>query len=489
MNAAAGALHAALDARADPELLSLWLQVRLAEGETVGQPSELYEQRAAGVRDRATVLRDRLRGAGAADEGALLQRYLDHFDDVARLETLIGLGADPGLLGGLQDTVAAINTAALDARDHGRRAHAEARTEQTQANVVISLVGFSGAALAFFLIAGSITRPIVEVKNAALTVAQGDLDVRLARNRRDELGVLRDSFNHMIGGLQGATDQLRDGADKVTSTVARLSSSTSEVSAASSETSAAMTEAVATIENVKQSVRATTNRSKHVSDISHDAAGVADSGKSAAGKSILGIENIRKEMEDIAASIMALNEQGQAIAEIISTVNDLAERSNLLAVNAAIEASKAGDEGRGFVVVADEIKGLAEQSKRSTAEVRTILNKIQKDTAASVLAAERGRKAVEQGIRQATEAGASISTLRSAIGEVALEAGEISSAMQQVDASVNQVFTAMASVLAATQQNEGAIGDVDAAIKSLELTASELQVRAARYRGAVARQG
>ena len=102
------------------------------------------------------------------------------------------------------------------------------------------------------------------------------------------------------------------------------------------------------------------------------------------------MNHIREQMESIADSVVRLSEQGQAISEIIATVNDIAEESNLLAVNAAIEATRAGEFGKGFAVVAQEVKSLAEQSRQATAQVRTILMEVQKATSAAVMATEQG---------------------------------------------------------------------------------------------------
>jgi methyl-accepting chemotaxis protein len=123
-------------------------------------------------------------------------------------------------------------------------------------------------------------------------------------------------------------------------------------------------------------------------------------GKQSVQASIEAMHRIQEHMASIAESIVRLSEQGQTIGEIIATVNDLAEQSNLLAVNAAIEAAKAGEQGKGFAVVAQEVKSLAEQSKQATAQVRTILNDIQTAMSAAVMATEQGSKAVDAGVKQ-----------------------------------------------------------------------------------------
>src|SRR5207253_8764623 len=126
---------------------------------------------------------------------------------------------------------------------------------------------------------------------------------------------------------------------------------------------------------------------------------------------------IRLQMEAIAESIAGLSEQTQAISEIITTVNDLADQSNLLAVNAAIEAAKAGEQGKGFAVVAQEVRNLAEQSKQATAQVRTILGEIQRAANAAVLATEQGTRVVEGGMGLTQRAGDVIGQLADTIRE------------------------------------------------------------------------
>src|SRR2546429_5481422 len=123
------------------------------------------------------------------------------------------------------------------------------------------------------------------------------------------------------------------------------------------------------------------------------------------------MQGIRGQMSSIAESILSLSAQSQAIGAIIASVDDLAAQSKLLAVNAAIEAAKAGEQGKGFAVVAQEVKSLAEQSKQATVQVRKLLNDIQKATSAAVMATEQGNKAVEAGVKQSTEAGGSIRVL------------------------------------------------------------------------------
>jgi methyl-accepting chemotaxis protein len=165
-----------------------------------------------------------------------------------------------------------------------------------------------------------------------------------------------------------------------------------------------------------------------------------------------------------------LSEKSQAISEIIATVDDLAQQSNLLAVNAAIEAAKAGEQGKGFGVVAQEVKLMADQSKHATSQVRGILGDIQRATASAAMATELGTKAVVAAVTQSAHAGNSIQELSDSIAEFAQAAAQIVVASQEEAVGVEQVATALGAIQTAAQQ------DLEA-IKQLELAARNLAVQ------------
>src|SRR5690606_31952163 len=146
-------------------------------------------------------------------------------------------------------------------------------------------------------------------------------------------------------------------------------------------------------------------KARYVSDAAQQAVQVSQQGREAVDATLQGMQLIREQTQAVSESIVRLNEQSQAIGEIVATVGDLAEQSNLLGVNASIEAVKAGEHGKGFSVVAQEVKSLAEQSRQATAQVRTILNDIQKAMNKAVLVTEQGGRAVEDGNRQAQRSG------------------------------------------------------------------------------------
>jgi methyl-accepting chemotaxis protein len=191
---------------------------------------------------------------------------------------------------------------------------------------------------------------------------------------------------------------------------------------------------------------------------------------------------IEGQMTVIAETIVALSEQGQAIGEIIATVGDLAEQSNLLAVNAAVEAAKAGEQGKGFAVVAAEVKSLAEQSKQATAQVRAILGDVQKATTAAVLATEQGNRAVEAGVQLSTELGESIQTLADSIAEAAGAATQIAVSAQQQLVGMDQAVLAIQNIRQASAQNVAGTRQAEGAARNLHELGLKLKQLVEAYR-------
>ena len=182
---------------------------------------------------------------------------------------------------------------------------------------------------------------------------------------------------------------------------------------------------------------------------------------------IEGMSHIKGQTDSIAQSIVRLSEQSQAIGEIIASVNGLAEQSNMLAVNAAIEAAKAGEHGKGFAVVAQEVKSLAEQSKQATVQVRAILSDIQKATHTAVMATEQGTKAVDSAVKQSSATGEAIRGLTDSIAEAAQAATQIAASSQQQLVGMDQVALAMENIKQASTQNVAATRQAEQAARNL----------------------
>jgi hypothetical protein len=257
----------------------------------------------------------------------------------------------------------------------------------------------------------------------------------------------------MLDNLRGITHETRQGMDILGASASEILAVTMQVASRTTETAAAISQTSATADEVRQAADLSAEKAKYVSENAQRSIQIGIAGKKSVEDTILGMQRIQEQMDLIGDSIVRLSEQSQAIGEIIATVADLAEQSNLLAVNAAIEAAKAGEHGRGFAVVAQEVRSLAEQSKQATAQVRTILNDVQKATSRAVMATEQGGRAVAAGVKQSGEAGEAIRLLADLISETAQAAAQIAASSQQQLVGMNQVAQAMENINQAGTQN------------------------------------
>lgn len=403
------------------------------------------------------------------------------------------------------------------------------RTEAVQADaesakwtiVLGTLTALVLAALAGFILTRNISRPLQELTAVAERITVGDLSVNVqADTRSDEVGVLARTFERMTQSLRamaGAAEQiaagdlrstikpqspndvlgnafarlsenLRDqirglieGANVLGSAASEIVASTTQLAASASESAAAVSETTTTVEEVRQTTQVASQKAKLVSDSAQKAAQSSQSGRKSTEDVRAGMNRIRQQMEAIAASIVRLSEQSQTIGQIIATVEDLSVQSNLLAVNAAIEAAKAGEHGKGFGVVAQEVKSLAEQSRQATNQVRTILGDIQKATVAAVMATEQGSKAVEAGTRQTEVAGEAIQALAGSVNEAAQAATQIAASSQQQLVGVDQVAGAMESIRQASAQNVAGAKQLETAARNLNELGQRLKQMVERY--------
>jgi len=324
------------------------------------------------------------------------------------------------------------------------------------------------------------TRSLQDMAGVAKLIAESDLRTRV--NPQSDRDVLGNAFASMVDNLRRTTGELSDGVNVLASSASEILASTTQVASGAAETGTAISETTATVEEVKQTAQVASQKAKYVSDTAQKATLIGQAGRKSVDASIDGMKRIQSQMESIAESVVKLSEQGQAIGEIIASVNDLAEQSNLLAVNAAIEAAKAGEQGKGFAVVAQEVKSLAEQSKQATAQVRGILGEIQKATTAAVLATEQGSKAVEAGVKQSAEAGDSIRQLADTITESAQAAAQIAASSQQQVVGTDQVALAMENIKQASAQNVAGTKQAETAAHNLHELGQKLKRLVDQYK-------
>ena len=311
----------------------------------------------------------------------------------------------------------------------------------------------------------NVIRYIQEMAQAADTLSKGDLTVEITT--RSEHDVLAHSFRRMVDNLRTINGKVKEGAHVVATSINQILASAAALTASVSETATSVSQTATTVEEVKQTAYVASQKANDISAGAQQTAEVSRSGEQAVAKAVAGMNRIREQMESISQSVVKLGEQSQVIGDIISAVGEVAEQSNLLAVNAAIEASKAGEQGKGFAVVAQEVKILAGQSKQATTQVRTILGEIQKSANVAVLVTEQGVKSAEVGVQQSLDAGESIRTLAKNITEAAHAVTQIAASSQQQLVGMDQVGVAMQSIKQASEQNANGMRQIQSAAQNL----------------------
>jgi methyl-accepting chemotaxis protein len=307
----------------------------------------------------------------------------------------------------------------------------------------------------------------IETMTGRLTDARDQLEIRVAERTQE--------LQQANGSLQNQATRILESVDVLSATAGEISTFCAQLAASATESAAAVTETTITVEEVRQTTELASRKAQQVADSAQKTAQITLAGRESTEATLAGMQNIHQQMVAIAESMKRLIGQTQAIGQIIGVVDDLAAQSNILAINAAIEAAKAGEQGKGFTVVAQEVKNLARQSKEATAQVRTILNDIQKASRAAVMVTEQGTKAVENGERQSAQAGESIQTLAASVNESAQAAAQIATINRQQMVGVDQVVAAMQSIKQASTQNENSAKQLEISARNLDLLGQKLK--------------
>jgi methyl-accepting chemotaxis protein len=476
----------------------------------VGQAAtpEIAARRTDGVTAAARLIRagtgkdlqDQLRRVGAeflATAQGLLQTRSATSDAAARsarvftllgfgLVVLVGLGIGLGLARRLSASAQAVTRAAraLAAGQTDARAEVASSDEIGELAEVFNAMAeqLVAAAQAEREASQSLQTAVEEYSTFAERVAAGDLTAGVAANGSQQLQVLSQNLNGMASGLAELSSQVREGVVQIGSGTSQILAGVSQHTSTASEQAAAISEVSSTVQEVRAASEQTARKAREVADRAQASVEVSERGSQSVAAITAAMEQIRERVDAIARDILALSEQSLQIQEIIATVNDLADQSNILALNASIEAAKAGEHGRGFAVVASEVRNLAEQSKQATGQVRAILSEVQQATTGAVLATEQGTKVVEEGQRLAVHAGQAIQSQAGTIREAAHAAEQIAASAHEQSVGMDQVALAMTDLSESTTLFVAGARQSEEAAADLNRLAQQLTSVTGRYR-------
>ena len=322
---------------------------------------------------------------------------------------------------------------------------------------------------------------ILRLMNELQTVAEGDL-TQEATVTEDITGAIADSVNYTV-------EELRSLVANVQSTATRVAQTTSKVETTSTELLATSTEQLREIRETGQSVLDMAARINDVSAQAQESASVArqslqaaESGLTAVQNAIGGMNSIRDQIQETSKRIKRLGESSQEIGEITELIADITEQTNVLALNAAIQAASAGEAGRGFSVVAEEVQRLAERSGDATRQIAALVKAIQTDTQVAVAAMERSTQGVVEGARLSDNAGTALSEIDSVSRRLADLIEQISSAASKEADQANEVASNIQHIFAVTEQTGESTRSTANQVRDLARMADELRQSVARFK-------
>ena len=292
----------------------------------------------------------------------------------------------------------------------------------------------------------AILRLLDEIGN----LADGDLTVR-AKVTEDMTGAIADSINYTIDELRRLVAGINDAAQQVTAATGEAQTVTGQLLQATERQAIEIEQTGQSVTQMAQSMNEVSLNANDTAKVAETSLAAAEKGAHAVQNSIRGMNEIRDQMQETSKRIKRLGESSQEIGEIVQLISDITEQTNVLALNAAIQAASAGEAGRGFTVVAEEVQRLAERSAEATKHIAAIVKSIQRDTQDAVEAMERSTRGVVEGTQTADEADRALGEIEQISTRLAGLITSISSATQQQAVSATQVAGNMKLILGETQ--------------------------------------
>jgi twitching motility protein PilJ len=297
----------------------------------------------------------------------------------------------------------------------------------------------------------NLQKSVTEFLTIVSQIARGDLTLR-GRVTNDALGNVVDSVNYMLDNFVKVLERVRKGALDVQSSANEILIASEEMSTGAIQQDQEITNTSSAVEELTVSMKQVSNNAEASAEAARRALDAAEQGNRSVRDTLEGMQRIRSSVQATAKRIKALGDRSLEISEIVNVINDITEQTNLLALNAAIEAARAGEAGRGFAVVADEVRKLAEHSRNATKDIAALIKAIQAETNDAVVVMEEGTREVEVGAKLADQAGRALDAISTVVRQSAELVQEISLASKQQVRGTEGVANAMQIISNITRQ-------------------------------------
>ncbi|QGW79429.1 HAMP domain-containing protein [Pseudomonas alkylphenolica] len=355
---------------------------------------------------------------------------------------------------------------------------AQARTLQLTATLLALLVGV----LAAVIITRQITRPLRETLAVVEKIAAGDLTHNLRVTRRDELGVLQQGIQRMGSTLRDLISGIRDGVTQIASAAEELSAVTEETSAGVNSQKVETDQVATAMHEMAATVQEVARNAEHASSAATDADAQARAGDQVVAEAISQIERLAEEVHRSTEAMGLLQQESQKIGSVMDVIKSVAEQTNLLALNAAIEAARAGEAGRGFAVVADEVRGLAQRTQKSTEEIEELVAGLQSGTQQVANVMLGSRNLTDSSVELTRKAGASLESITRTVSNIQSMNQQIAAAAEQQSAVAEQISRSIINVRDVSEQTAAASDETAASSVELARLGNQLQTMVSHFR-------
>ena len=356
-----------------------------------------------------------------------------------------------------------------------------------QSLIFSAAIAGSASATAFlfaFIFMTGITTPLKTMVAMLRDIAEGegDLTKRLDADRGDEIGEVCRWFNRFVDNVHGIISQVSETTRRVTTSATQLHNTAEHIATAAEEVACQST----TVATASEEMSATSNDISHncslAADVSNRASDNARGGALVVQETLEGMNNIATRVSESAQTVKNLGARSDQIGAIVGTIEDIADQTNLLALNAAIEAARAGEQGRGFAVVADEVRALAERTTRATKEIGSMIKGIQQETNGAVSGMENGVKEVERGMNSSRKSGEALQQILDAINDVTLQVHQIATAAEEQTAVTGEISSNINQITDVVQETAKGAHETAREASALTNLAADLEKLVGRFK-------
>ena len=349
------------------------------------------------------------------------------------------------------------------------------------ASVASMAVGLALTILLGLFTTRSIGRGVSILAEAAKRLSAGDLTVRANLRSRDELGEVASAFNQMAEDFARIIGKIRNSTNDVTCAAESQSDAAEQIAALSSSQTEQATNVASAVEDLNAMVREIADKAQVIYGAAQEASTTSDRGHQVVNAAVDSIQQISRSVRESAAMIESLGQRSDQIGQIAAVIKDIADQTNLLALNAAIEAARAGEQGRGFAVVADEVRKLAERTAGATSQITVMIGAIQEETASAVGAMDKGNRQVAIGVDMANQAGDALAQITTSVRKVADMIQTIATATREESEATNAITARIDQIAQMARDSSSAIELTTRACHGIQSMAHGLQQDVSRF--------